>query len=311
MLRQHILVETGVLLEPGQEGHAVLKQLLDVLLGEVPCIEDCKLGPYPVSLQLKDGLCQGVDVDDVPGAVAHEQGELGLLLQHIDEPHLVADGPVVVADGCKREMDAVGQARAVDQDIGPFLPPGKELHIFLEEVPIDAFIPYEEEHVAEPLAAEIGIGIENPRIIAVPPVTGMAIGEVAQDIVLDHGPNRIGIAVAKCPDARLKAVPADEGIKEIGVPEVKDELLLCILPCSLGDEGRVCLAVGVGLHIVGEHPPFPVLEDPLALVKHPAQALLGGDDPVPLPPGRADLGVLDAVLYVISKIHTVPCLPCS
>ncbi len=76
---------------------------------------------------------------------------------------------------------------AVDQDIGPFLPPGKELHIFLEEVPRDALIPYGEEHVADPLAAQVGIRVENPHIVAVPPVTGMTIGKVAQDIVLDHG----------------------------------------------------------------------------------------------------------------------------
>jgi hypothetical protein len=81
-------------------------------------------------------------------------------------------------------MDVVGQARAGDQDIGHFLPPGKELHIFLEEVPINALIPYGEEHVADPLSAQVGIRIENPHIVAIPPVTGMAIGKVAQDIVL-------------------------------------------------------------------------------------------------------------------------------
>lgn len=308
MLRKYVLVETVVLLEPGQEGNAVLVQFLYVLLGEVPGIEDCKLGLDPVRLQLKDGFCQGVDVDDVSRTVAHEQGKLGLLLQDIDEPHLVADLPVVVADGCKGEMDAVGQACAVDEDIGPFLLPGKELRIFPEEVPIYTLIPYEAQHITDPLAAEIGIRVEDPRIVAFPPGTGMAIGKVAQDIVLDHGVHRIGIAIAKGLDTRLKTVLADEGVKEVGVPEVKDEPFLCTPPGYLGNIGRVRLAVGIGSHIIGEDSPLPVSEDPPLLVKDPSQASLAADYLVPLPSGRADLGVLHTVLDVISKVHTVPCL---
>jgi len=136
----------------------------------------------------------------------------------------------------------------------------------------------------------------------------MAIGKVAKDIVLDHGLKRIGIAIAKGLDARLKAVLADEGIKEVGVPEVKDEPFLCILPGYLGNIGRVWLAVGIGSHIIGEDSPLPVPEDPLPLIKDPSQAFLAADYLVPLPSGRADLGVLHTVLDVITKVHTVPYL---
>ena len=300
MLFKRIFIDQVVRLQPGKEGDAVLIQLLYVLLGEVSCIEDCKLSIDPVRLQLEDGLRQGGDVNDVSWTVAHEQGKLRLLLQDKDEPHFVADLPVVVADGGKGEMDAVGQACAVDQDIGPLIFLGKELRIFLEEVPIDALIPYIPQHVTDPLAAQVGIRVEDPRIVAIPPVPGMAIGKVAKDIVLNHGPDSIGISIAESLYRRLKAILSDEGIKEVGVTEVKDELFFGILLCNLGDKGRVWLAVRIGIHIIGEDSPLPVAEDSLLLVKDPAQALLAADYLVTLSSGRADFGVSHPILNVIS-----------
>jgi len=161
----------------------------------------------------------------------------------------------MITDSSKGKMDAVGQACAVDKDIGPLFLRGKDLRVFFEEVPIDTLIPYVAQHIADSLAVEIGIRIEDPHIVAIPPVMGMTIGEVAQDIVLGHGPDRIGIPIAKGPDRRLKAILTDEGIKEVGVSKVKDEPFLSILPEYLGDIGRVDLAICVGLNIISEDSP--------------------------------------------------------
>ena len=71
-LRVHPYRELGVLLESGQEENPVLEQFLYVLLGQVPCIKDCKLYVYAIGLQLQGGLRQCGDVIDVLCAVAED-----------------------------------------------------------------------------------------------------------------------------------------------------------------------------------------------------------------------------------------------
>jgi len=58
------------------------------------------------------------------------------------ETHLAADFPVVAADGGEREVDAVRQSRAVDEDVAQLLLlRAKQGKVFAEELALGVFVP--------------------------------------------------------------------------------------------------------------------------------------------------------------------------
>jgi hypothetical protein len=67
----------------------VLVQGSQVILGEVPCIEDRELGVDAVRLQFRYRPDEGGNVYDVPGDLPEEQGQIGALLDYIDQSHLI------------------------------------------------------------------------------------------------------------------------------------------------------------------------------------------------------------------------------
>ena len=68
--------------------------------------------------------------------------QTGSLVDDVYEPHLAADFSVVVADGGKRKVDAVGQPCVVDEDVAQllFLRP-EQGEVFPEELALGSIRP--------------------------------------------------------------------------------------------------------------------------------------------------------------------------
>ena len=286
VLGHHLLVDLQVLLHAREEGDAVLVQRPHVRLVEVAGVHDGEPGVYVVGLQLTQSLYERGDVYHVARAVAEEERQVGVLLHHIDEAHLVGDLAVVVADGRQGEVDAVGQPGAVDEDVVAPIAPGHQGKVLLEEGAVGPLVADGGQQVADALAAQVRPGVQLPDVAALPPGEGVAVGHVALHVVVHHRIERVGVAVAQRLDDGPQALEGDVLGDEEGIAEVEYEQLPAPLaPKHRRHVGGGRRAVAVRLQIVGEHAPLPVLVDAPLLIQHPAKVDLFCPDLLALPPG--------------------------
>lgn len=121
---EELPVELEILAQAHDERDPVLEEEGQVLVVIVSCVHDGELRVHPHLPKFLDGPGQGRHVDHVSRAMAEIDRQTGSMVDDVYEPHLAADFSVVVADGGKRKVDAVGQPCAVDEDVAqPFPSP--------------------------------------------------------------------------------------------------------------------------------------------------------------------------------------------
>ncbi len=273
MLPHQILVQLPVCPHPGDKGHLVGIEGVDIALAVISGIGEHHFRLHPQLPQFLHCGAQGADVQHIPGAVAHIQRHLGDAVDDIDQPHLTVHIPIVVAQGGEAHAHCIVQARAVDEDAGAFLVWIEHPEVGGEEVPVHLFGAQGNEEIAYPLALEPGLGVQDSCIVALMPHLGvhvcLLVGKepekdegkqgvplVGQDAVVQRGVGRI-----------VPQVP----VQHEAVPEIQYERL----PLGIRVQ-HLNIRRGVGIAAVqrkrihtpllgSEHSPFLVEDNPEAL----------------------------------------------
>ena len=165
------------------------------------------------------------------------------------------------------------------------------------------FLAYGGKHVAQPLAAEVGIRIEYAGIAPLIPFLGMTVCHAAEYVEHHHRPYRIAVSIGELSYRIPKPDVLYEGIYEPGVAEIEYEPLLPVPSLYGRDIGIAYLCAFPCLKVTGEEAIFPVVVDTPGLITDTTQRFLGGDDlSVYASPGT-DLCILDSTLDVIGDVH--------
>ena len=305
-------VEPEVLPQPHDERDPVLEQQAKVLAVIVSSVHDGELRVHPQLPQLLDRPGQGRHVDHVSGTVAEIDGEARRLVDDVYETHLAADFPVVAADGGEREVDAVRQSRAVDEDVAQLLLlRAKQGKVFAEELALGVFVPDGGQEIADALAAKVGIREQDAGVASLPPAGRVAVRGRAQDVVEEHCLQRVGIPVADGLGRRHDPAAVKELLHDEHVAEVQEQLLVAAAAGEARHELRRSRPELSRGRVEGEHASLAAAEDAALRVEHPA------DVPALLPDlaayaHRPDVPcVLHSILAVDDQEHSSPPRWCS